>query len=656
MSGTDEQRLKQELAAARGDYARRPGEVLACLQRLADHYLAAQGHEDAWPLLQEAVHLQVRTSGATSTVTETVDHLYKYCSQIRRSASRSQLFRKLLSALQGPSSEWAVSLAVLLNELAEAIYSQQQFVTAMQCCRRALTLLGGDPRAESPEMFRTRNNLACLHVAQNQFPLALRLFALNLQSVQRQVEPDASLLAVQYGNVAEMYRRQGRTSDAESVLLQAVERVVDDLPVEHPHHTHLLNLLAGVRGDQGKYRSQRSLYRRILSIRERTLPPNHFLTIETTRNLGEASLRCEDYAESERLLTKALNYFDSLDAPHPLQSALAAFQLGQLYLVTNRLATAERMFHRALSCQDLRSARLEPFLAQAYNGLGVLHRARGQIDDADRQHLEALRLQEQALGDKHVDIAETLILLGDVACVRHSPFDAAPLYQRAYDIRVAKLGKLHAQSAEACHRLGKVCLQMGEPLRAAGLCSDAWQVVRALSEPHPALLIEIWKTLASAYTAMNQLDTASRLLQAAVKLKERLAGPKNPDIASGLVQLADVEAAAGRFSAAEGLLQRGWTLIRESNGQSTAELSDIVERFARLHLVRGNLGAAQTWMEQALAMRERKFGRTSPEVAELLDEFAQLLRSDTQPEAAKVMEQRAESIRDATQHVLCELF
>ncbi|MHC5830378.1 MAG: tetratricopeptide repeat protein, partial [Nostoc sp.] len=82
------------------------------------------------------------------------------------------------------------------------------------------------------------------------------------------------------------YNSQGRYSEAEPLLTQALEMRKQLFAGDHPDVATSLNNLAGLYNSQGRYRDAEPLYTQALAICDRILGVNHPTTATIRENLA----------------------------------------------------------------------------------------------------------------------------------------------------------------------------------------------------------------------------------------------------------------------------------------------------------------------------------------------------------------------------------
>jgi hypothetical protein len=143
--------------------------------------------------------------------------------------------------------------------------------------------LGGD----HPTVISSINNLAALYVARGALddaePLLQRAMAVTI----KRVEASQADLAVNLNNLVRLYVKRGDYSRAEPMLTQllAMKR---PLGPEHPEVAAVLVTLAKLRQSMAQPDAAERIWRRVLAVRERTLPANDTTIAATLDGLADA--------------------------------------------------------------------------------------------------------------------------------------------------------------------------------------------------------------------------------------------------------------------------------------------------------------------------------------------------------------------------------
>ena len=171
-----ESTLLQELTQLRAQSPEFAPRLFPALQQLAKFYYDEHRFTEARPLLNEALDIRIRALGEKHfQIAESLCHLAALEAALHEHTQSINHLRQAERILKGYGNERREQLATVLNQLVESLFAESQYTEATELARRALELQGGNIHAATPEVTRTRNNLAALHVARGEAYRAARL-------------------------------------------------------------------------------------------------------------------------------------------------------------------------------------------------------------------------------------------------------------------------------------------------------------------------------------------------------------------------------------------------------------------------------------------------------------------------------------------------
>jgi tetratricopeptide (TPR) repeat protein len=103
-----------------------------------------------------------------------------------------------------------------------------------------------------------------------------------------------------------LYRRQGRSAEAEKSLLRALDIVSSHFGQEHPTTARIIHDLAQLYDGMKRYTEAETLYVRALEVEETTLGRTHATTVETLMNLGRLFLKVGRLKEGHDMILRVL--------------------------------------------------------------------------------------------------------------------------------------------------------------------------------------------------------------------------------------------------------------------------------------------------------------------------------------------------------------
>jgi CHAT domain-containing protein len=205
-----------------------------------------------------------------------------------------------------------------------------------------------------------------------------------------------------------LYRSQGRYSEAEPLLKQALAVRKRALGETHPDVATSLNSLALLYHSQGRYSEAEPLYKQALALKIRALGEAHPDVATSLNNLAGLYDSQGRYSEAEPLFKQALELRKrALGETHP-DVATSLNNLAGLYRNQGRYSEAEPLFKQALAVSKRILGKTHPAVATSLNNLAELYRNQGRYSEAEPLFKQALAVRKRSLGETHPDVATSL--------------------------------------------------------------------------------------------------------------------------------------------------------------------------------------------------------------------------------------------------------
>jgi len=225
-----------------------------------------------------------------------------------------------------------------------------------------------------------------------------RLEEKNRESLQKE-------LAMNYNNLAVLYKSQGEYSKARLLLEKALDIHQRILEEEHPDTASSYNNLAGLYESQGECSKAEPLYEKALDIRQRLLGEEHPDTAISYNSLAGLYVLQEEDSKAEPLYKKALNINRRvLGEEHP-DTAISYNDLAGLYVFQKEYSKAESLHEKALDIRQKVFGEEHPATAQSYNNLALLYQSEKKYTKSELLHEKALDILKRILGEEHPNIA-----------------------------------------------------------------------------------------------------------------------------------------------------------------------------------------------------------------------------------------------------------
>ena len=647
-----EHEMLQTLAQLRSQCPADDPQLFPVLQRLAKVCFEQHRYAEARELLTESLKIRVAALGETHyLVAESLAQLASVETALHHQAEAIALLRRAQQVVEACGSERQMQLAVLLNQLAEALFADNRFVEAMDLCKRAFELLGGNIHTATPEMMRTRNNLAALHVARGEYYLAARLLKLNAQMMKLEGKAHDLAVSTTLNNLSEVFRLQGQLDEAWHQAVKALWARRRAVGRKHPLVAQSWSNLATIRLDAGRYPAAESLIKRALAIRQahsQSHPASHAATL---RSLAEVVLAAGRSYEAETIYRQAADIYEKAFGPNDPQLALTLTFLGRLHIECGQHGSAQQVLARAVEIQDRRGDARDAAVALTFNTYGNLHAARNNFEQAEAFYGRALKVQRDVLGGDHPDVAATLVLFGDATLTRGDHGSAEKSYRKALEICRKQLGEGHKSVAEGMHRLAKLMVADNEPDRAIELCAAIRKKHARTLHQCTGLHADVLGTLADARMALVHFDDAESLSREELALREPHQQARPGESLPVLSRLTKLYLRREQFDPALAMSQQLVALAERLHGANHPNMIPAVELFAEVRIVRSD-DEAEAAVERTMKLRERKYGADSDEVTAAFEHFANLFHGAGNSLLADEYFSRASNLRERHAHAL----
>jgi CHAT domain-containing protein len=329
-------------------------------------------------------------------------------------------------------------------------------------------------------------------------------------------------VAISIYNLANVYESQGRYTEAESLLRQALEMNQRLLGEQHPIIATNLNQLANVYESQGRYTEAESLIRQALELRKRLF--------------GEE---------------------------HP-DVATSLHSLALVYKIQGKYDEAEPLYHQALEMYKHMLGEKHPYVATSMSSLALLYYDRGQYEEAESLFRQALDIEKSQLGKQHPNVATTLNDLALLYTRQGKYTEAEPLFHQALEIRKKLFGEQHPQVATSINNLALFYYHQEKYAEAETLYRQALEIRKKLFEkPHPEIA-NSFNNLAVLYYRQGNYAEAEIFWRETLTMEKRLLGKQYPNIANSFIHLGLLYWSQDKINLAWEFLQQGVN-IEEQN-------------------------------------------------------------------------------------------
>ena len=213
------------------------------------------------------------------------------------SAGAEKCFASALAEAEalGPDS---AGLAGCLTVLGQIRTQQRDHRAAETLFRRALEVREQAAEFDHTGIIQILGHLAAVHNARADYDEADALLTRALALADKYFPPSHPAVASLLNNLARLYFKRADHAKADRMLVRLLQ-IKQALGTEHPEVAGVLASIAALRSALGKHDVAEQLWRRVLAIREKSLPHNDPAIIATLNSLADA---CASQGEHEEAL------------------------------------------------------------------------------------------------------------------------------------------------------------------------------------------------------------------------------------------------------------------------------------------------------------------------------------------------------------------
>ncbi|MBP1748989.1 MAG: Kinesin light chain [Deltaproteobacteria bacterium] len=157
-----------------------------------------------------------------------------------------------------------------------------------------------------------------------------------------------------------------------------------------------LNRVGYYMDERARYAEAEPLFQHSLTIREKTLGPDHPDVAISLNNLAELYRQQGRYAEAEPLFQRSLAIWEKALGPFHPDVAISLNNLAGLYYQMGRYAEAEPLFQRSAAIWENALGPDHPEVAESLGNLAELYRQQGRYAEAEPLFQRSLAIWEKA--------------------------------------------------------------------------------------------------------------------------------------------------------------------------------------------------------------------------------------------------------------------
>ncbi|HEV2841304.1 MAG TPA: toll/interleukin-1 receptor domain-containing protein [Chthoniobacterales bacterium] len=252
--------------------------------------------------------------------------------------------------------------------------------------------------------------------------------------------------------------------------LRALVGFADEHGIAEPT-ARLMNTLAMLLTAKAQHAEAEPLFRRALSINEKTFGPEHPDVARDLNNLAYLLQATSRPAEAEPLMSRVVEIKEKAFGPNDPQVATALNNLAAFLQNSNRHGEAEPLCRRALEIREKAFGSEDASVGVTLNNLGQLFRATNRLEEAESCMSRSIAIFEKVFGSEHPKVGTAVNNLALLLQVTNRLEEAEALFRRALSIDEKSLGAEHPDVAIDLNNLAKL-------LEATGRFAEAEPLMR----------------------------------------------------------------------------------------------------------------------------------------------------------------------------------
>ncbi len=415
----------------------------------------------------------------------------------------------------------------------------------------------------------------------------------------------------------------GRISEAESLLKEALS-IIESVPDEDSiSHTLILGALVGVYIDQGKNKEAEIFVTKLRRLTEDSKKSNKIEAyLWGTLFFVGTLVKKEKYSEAKSILQESTLVLENAEQRNEIPITTFHAPYGMGYLSLEEYQKAETYLLSGISSIEKVLGADNWLLNYYYRGLAKAYKERKALAESERCLKKAISLLEKASPPD--DLVDTLVELADLYEEQAMLNEAESLYKRALSIEtegkgifgcgyVAKysLGNIyHRQKkyaeAEKLFREGKACeLKLRKP-----------------DDPGPIRGLDYLANTLKEQGRLEEVETlyreAEALYKGVISIQQKTYGQFHPQIAEAYYNLGIVYESSEKAKEAEEAFRQAILVDEKSRDPKHTEFPTYVYRLAWFYFNQERYADAEKLYKRVVMIRSQALGVWDTEVARLL--------------------------------------
>lgn len=448
-------------------------------------------------------------------------------------------------------------------------------------------------------------------------------------------------------NLAMLYCNEGKYNEAEPLYIKALEIKKKKLGNKHPDFAGTLNNLAFSYLYQNKYQKAEPLFLEALKINRLILGEKHINFANSLNSLAMLYNNQDMYSKAEPLYLQSLEIRKEVLGGNSVEYATSLNNLASFYYNQAKYSKSEKLMLNALEIFRNVLGEKNQNYAKLLNNLATFYKNQSKLIESEHLFFRALDIFKELFGENSIDYATSTINLAGLYLDQGKFDNAETLYLKAIQIRKEILGEKSIEYASAMNDLAVLYNEQGKHNEAEKKYLRVLEIKKAILGENNLEYVGTLCNLANLWGNLGRYNEAEPLYLKSLEIRKAILGVKHPDYAISLDNLASLYQDQGKYSKAEPLILQALEIRKEALGVKSLDYATSLNNLASAYEDQDKYEEAEPIYLESLSIQKEILGEKHQDYLNTLSNIASLYNSQgkysqAEPLNLKILEIRKE--------------
>jgi tetratricopeptide (TPR) repeat protein len=411
---------------------------------------------------------------------------------------------------------------------------------------------------------------------------------------------------------------EGRYTEAEGLLKQAMETHKRMLGQEHPDTLSSMNNLALTYRKQGRWKEAEVQFTQVLETKKRVLGEEHPSTLTSMASLALTLWNLGRSKDAEELFGHVLEIRKKAMGPEHPDTLISMSNLATTYWNQGRWKEAEEMEVQVLETSKRVLGQEHPDTLTSMANLASTYKEQGRWKEAEDLDLQAVEGRKRVMGLEHPSTLASMATLASTYKNLRRWQEAEELEVQVVEVRKRVFGQEDPGTLTSMNNLASTYRNQRRWKEAEELAVQVMETrKRVLGHEHPDTLTSM-SNLALTFWYQKQWKEAAEQNVQVMETRKKVLGLEHPDTLISMANLASTYMHQGRLIEAEELSVQ---VLGKRKSVLGLEHPDTLTSMANLAWAWRSLGhnvRALLMMRNCYELRRNKLGGSHPDTVATL--------------------------------------